>query len=139
MEHIGEHGDIFIARGGCNPELGVHGLVEMPKKGDSYQEYIEQTGNHKIDTQLNIYPLGTLMVDGLNNTKEMAQLWNWKHDTHELNWRNKPVCLRIGYDNKSNILRIQVWNNLGTTWLKLKLSPLELDRIIDGANLHQNY
>ena len=78
---IGERGDIFIGRDGCKPELGIHGLVEMESK-DSYQEYIDQSGAHRIDTQINIYSLGVNMVHGIENTQEMAQKWNWQNTSH---------------------------------------------------------
>ncbi len=129
MERLGERGDIDISEGGCNADLGHNGLEIMPH-GGSYDEYLDVTGRHKIDIQLNIQKFGEQMHNGLLNTKEMAHKWNWKSDCDELNWRNKPCALRIGYNKGLNIFKVQVWNDLLQIWIKLALTKEDILEIL---------
>ncbi len=130
MERLGERGDIDISEGGCNADLGHNGLEIMPHSG-SYDEYLDVTGRHKIDIQLNIQKFGEQMHNGLLNTKEMAHKWNWKSDSDELNWRNKPCALRIGYNKGLNIFKVQVWNDLLQVWIKLALTKEDILKILE--------
>lgn len=130
---LGTYGNIQLLEGGCNDGIGSKGLEKLGESDgpDNPQQYISSV-NHKVDTQINIRKFGEVLQDGLDNTKEMAVKWNWKSDTHELNWRDSPASLRIHYDPKKQILRVQVWNELIQVWAWLSLTKEEILKILEG-------
>lgn len=127
---LGTHGNIQLVQDGCNDIIGKNGLEQLGEKDNPIQ-YVSLV-NHKIDTQINIKKFGKVLQDGLDNTKEMATAWNWKTDHDELNWRDTPAALRIHYDPKKQILRVQVWNELIQVWAWLSLSKEEILKILEG-------
>ena len=127
---LGTHGNITLRKDGCNSEIGKKGLEKL---GDS-QGIIEYVSgkNNTLDIELNIKTLGNMFQDGLDNTKEMAEKWNWHKDNHELNWRDTPCSLRISYNPTTSIFKIQVWNELIQTWARLSLTKDEILKIIEN-------
>ncbi len=130
-QRLGTYGNIGLLKESCNPVIGSKGLEQLGKKDENPTQYVSSV-NHKIDTQINIKKFGEVLQDGLDNTKEMATKWNWKSDHDEYNWRDKPASLRIHYDPKKQILRIQVWNELIQVWAWLSLSKEEILKILEG-------
>lgn len=131
MERLGERGNISIPTGSCNKDIGLTGLepMRLAEQGET-QEYLDVTGRHRIDTQINTRKFGEELHNGILNTKEMAKAWNWHSDSDELNWRNKPCALRISYDNTRMRFEIHVWNELTQIWISLALTKEDLDKII---------
>jgi len=129
---LGTHGNIQLLEGGCNVGIGSKGLEKLGSSDPGNPQQYVSSVNHKIDTQINIKKFGEVLQDGLQNTKEMAAKWNWKSDTDELNWRDNPCSLRIHYDTKKQILRVQVWNELIQVWAWLSLSKEEILKILEG-------
>jgi len=128
---LGNNGNIQLLEGSCNVGIGSKGLEQLGEKDQNPTQYISCV-NHKIDTQINIKKFGEVFQDGLDNTREMATKWNWVSDNNELNWRDKPASLRIHYDPKKQILRVQVWNELIQVWAWLSLSKEEILKILEG-------
>lgn len=131
---LGNHGSVELLTEGCNSDLGNKGLVVLTpeiKGVKGTTEYISNK-NNSLDIQLNIEKLGKVFQDGLDNTKEMAEKWNWHKDNNELNWRDTPCSLRVSYDQKAGMLRIQVWNELIQTWARLSLTKEQILKIIEG-------
>lgn len=129
---VGIHGNIKALKTGCNDEIGSKGLEKLGEKTSRHpQEYVSTIGN-TIDTQINIRKFGEVFQDGLDNTDEMATKWNWKDNNHELNWRDKPISLRISYDSDKQELKVQVWNELIQVWARLSLSRNEILKILGG-------
>lgn len=130
-QRLGTHGNIELLKEGCNVGIGSKGLEQLGEDDQSPRQYVSSV-NHTIDTQINIKKFGEVLQDGFYNTKEMATKWNWKSDHNELNWRDKPASLRIHYDPKKQILRVQVWNELIQVWAWLSLSKEEILKILEG-------
>ncbi len=130
-QRLGNHGNIQLLEEVCNVGIGSKGLEQLGKKDQNPTQYVSSV-NHIIDTQINVKKFGEVLQDGLNNTKEMATKWNWVSDCNELNWRDKPASLRIHYDPKKQILRVQVWNELIQVWAWLSLSREEILKILEG-------
>jgi len=128
---LGTHGNIQLLKKGCNKGVGSKGLEKLGDSPDDPQQYVSSV-NHKVDTQINLKKFGEVLQDGLQNTKEMAAKWNWRSDTDELNWRDNPCSLRIYYDSKKQILRVQVWNELIQVWAWLSLTKAEMLKILEG-------
>ena len=130
---LGARGNIQLLKEGCNVEIGSKGLEKLGGSDgpDDPQQYVSSI-NHKVDLQINLKKFGEVLQDGLENTKEMAAKWNWKSDTDELNWRDTPASLRIHYDPKKQMLRVQVWNELFEVWAWLSLSKEEILKILEG-------
>lgn len=137
MERLGERGDIKIPKGGCNKDVGLNGLeIMLPR--DGYDEFLDVSGRHKIDFQLNIKKFGEEMHNGLLNTKDMAHAWNWHSDSDEFNWRGQECALRIGYNEKANIFKVQVWNNLLQIWINLSLTKEEILKVLGLEGKQRN-
>ncbi len=130
-QRLGAHGNIQLSEKGCNAEIGSSGLEPLHRDGENLTQYVSKF-KHQIDTQINIKKFGEVLQDGLDNTKEMAAKWNWKSNNNEFNWRDKPVELRIYYDPKKQMLRVQVWNELIQVWVSLSLTKSEILKILDG-------
>lgn len=131
---LGTHGDIQILKRGCNgdPVIGSDKLEKLPNlSSHGLVEYISGK-NHQSDIQINTKKFGQVLQDGLDNTKEMAEKWNWRSDNDQLNWRETPVELRISYDSNKNQFRVQVWNELFQIWIRLSLSKEEIQKILEG-------
>ena len=126
---LGNHGEIYLSKDECNPELGNDNLEELP--GGSPREYVKRT-KCSLDIQINIKKFGEVLQDGLDNTKEMAELWGWNNDHHELNWRDTPCSLRISYNKVNDIFKVQVWNELIQIWTKLSLTKAQMLKILEG-------
>lgn len=131
---LGTRGDIQIPKRGCpgEPVIGSDKLEKLPGLSPhGMAEYISGK-NHQSDIQINIRKFGQVFQDGLDNTKEMAEKWNWRSNNDELNWRDTPVELRISYDSNKNQFRVQVFNELFQIWIRLSLSKEEIQNILAG-------
>lgn len=132
---LGTHGDIQLLKRGCNngdPVIGSEKLEKLPHLSlHGLVEYISGK-NHQSDIQINTRKFGQVLQDGLDNTKEMAEKWNWLSDNNQLNWRDTPVELRMSYDSNKNQFRVQVWNELFQIWIRLSLSKEEIQKILEG-------
>lgn len=131
MERLGEKGNISIPTGKCNPDTGRTGLELLGDGTNGLQEYVDVSGKHRVDVQINIPKFGEEMHNGILNTKEMAKAWNWHSDSDELNWRNKPCALRISYDRTKNDFKVQIWNDLLQVWIHLSLTKEDLEKVIE--------
>lgn len=131
MERLGEKGNISIPMATCNPNTGRIGLEILGENADGSPEYIDISGKHRVDVQINIPKFGEEMHNGILNTKEMAKAWNWHSDSDELNWRNKPCALRISYDRTKKDFKVQIWNDLLQVWIHLSLTKEDLEKVIE--------
>ena len=132
MERLGERGNFSIPRGKCNPDVGHIGLEPLTMVDvTGVQEYLDMTGKHHMDIQINIPKFGEQMHNGILNTREMAKAWNWNSDSDELNWRNKSCALRISYDKVKKDFKVQVWNDLMQIWIHLSLTKEDLMKIVE--------
>jgi len=132
MERLGERGDIGMLESTCNKDVGNNGLEELSPIQETNKQYIDITGRHKVDVQINIKKFGKEMHNGILNTKEMAHKWGWHSDSDEFNWRNKSCALRTWYNEEKSIFRVQIWNELLQIWIDLQLTKEEILRIINN-------
>lgn len=134
---LGQRGNIKIQMGGCNPDIGKDGLEVLHQEDDltgsdkEVTEYVSSK-NNTMDIQINIPKFGQVLQEGLDNTKEMAEKWNWKDDNGELNWRDTPCAVRMSYDQKKDQFNIHTWNELLFTWVHLSLTKAEMLKILEG-------
>ncbi len=130
---LGERGNIGIQESGCNKDIGLNGLEILPPKQSKNNQYVDVSGSHIVDIQINIKKFGEEIHNGLLNTKEMAKKWNWHSDSDELNWRNKPCAIRLSYNKEKNIFKVHIWNELLQIWTYLSLTKEDIQRVLDNT------